>query len=105
MAPRATPDLTGFWECEGDSDGTVYKGLVLVVRHGSGLAFRWMNADGAASAGAGMWLPNGSLAVAAGGGGVVVYSVSPDGKTLDGKWIGGSGTINSEKLTFLKRKD
>lgn len=102
--PRATPDITGYWEVEGDQDGGVYKGIAIIARHGSGVTVRWIGGDGSASVGAGMWLADGSLVASAGGGGVIQYKVGEGGKTLDGKWIGVSGTINSEKLTFLKRK-
>jgi len=83
----------------------VYKGVAVVARHGSGVVFRWVLDGGAVSTGAGMWRPDGSLVAGAGGGGVIAYRLSEDGKTLTGQWIGGTGTINTEKLTFLKRRD
>lgn len=105
MARPATPDLTGYWDFDGDQDGTVYRGLAVIVRHGSGVGIRWINEAGTVSVGAGMWLEDGSLIAASGGGGVVRYRVSADGKSLDGKWIGASGKINQETLKFLKRRD
>lgn len=115
-AAGAEPDLHGMYASEGlNPDGSTYRGIVVVVRHGETFLLAWMfpkvEGDSVSlvpkSAGIGI-VSGGTLAVSFYGGevaGVVVYQIESRGERLTGRWAvaGSAGAVYEETLTKLPR--
>jgi hypothetical protein len=98
------PDITGAYACEGKNpDGSVYRGIVQIVRQGDAYLVLWTLPPDGRHLGIGM-LNGGVLAVSyfSGGMGLIVYNVAEtaDGTRLDGKWtvLAAKGRMFSETL-------
>src|SRR5256885_7488680 len=86
----ASPDIAGKYSVTGTNpNGSAYKGELEVIKHGDVYQFRW--SGGASYDGVGVQLGD-VIAVAfttgenGKGCGVVDYTITDDGATLDGKW-------------------
>src|SRR5882762_1565726 len=86
----AAPDIAGKYSVTGTNpNGSAYKGELEVIKHGDVYQFRW--SGGASYDGVGVQLGD-VIAVAfttgenGKGCGVVDYTITDDGATLDGKW-------------------
>src|SRR5213592_1218742 len=86
----APPDIAGKYSVTGtNADGSAYKGELEVIKHGDVYQFRW--SGGASYDGVGVQLGD-VIAVAfttgenGKGCGVVDYTITDGGATLDGKW-------------------
>ena len=110
----AEPELDGVYIAKGlNPDGTEYRGLVEIARHGESFFVRWISVEMASDAilFTPVWVGLGivterTLAVSyhsASRAGVVVYRIESDGQRLDGHWAvtGDNGTIYPETLTKL----
>jgi hypothetical protein len=94
------PDITGAYACEGmNPDGTVYRGIVQIVRQGDAYLVLWTLPPDGRHLGIGL-LSGDVLAVSyfSGGMGAIVYKVAEtaDGIRLDGKWT----VLAAKGLTF-----
>ena len=108
----AEPDLDGMYMANGfNPDGTEYRGLVEIARHGQSFFVRWISVELSPEAvlltpvwvGLGI-VTEGTFAVSyhsADRAGVVVYRIQSDGQRLDGHWAvtGDDGTVYPETLT------
>lgn len=108
------PELQGVYASEGlNPDGSTYRGVVVIVRHGETFLMAWMfpKAEGESvvlvpkSAGIGI-VGGGMFAVSYYSGevaGVVMYQIESGGERLAGRWAvaGSDGAVFTETLTKL----
>jgi hypothetical protein len=111
----AEPELDGMYLAEGvNPDGSAYRGLVQIARHGDVHFVTWIMGDGSAEtleielSSVGLALrDNGMLAVSyytPDSAGLALYRIEDEGRRLVGRWtiVGGDSTAHAETLTRLR---
>ncbi len=99
-------ELAGEYKCVGDNaDGGQYEGTVKITAHRDTFKLQWTIGE---ESHMGVGIFDGETFsvcwATEGGGGIVVYKLQKDNKTLEGRWapLGGDGKVLKETLTKTK---